>query len=777
MLEKIQNLKRYTQSSVIFNRLKYTYLVVMCIISTSTVYAQSFTQTFDSNLSDFSNNSSADVTYVGSDKTRFSYLASGGEGATLGVSEGRLHLTRMFSDSITPAVFTKTVSGTPSTLYMKFDLEVTSSENKNNVMFFVVGTSGNNNVSPKVIEVHSGIKISTLVGNKFTVSDAYGSATSSAYTGIQTVVLVANNSGSTLTYLSPTGQSETLANDRYDAWVGTTRVLNERTAMMSSASLSRVKMISQAGKSTIFFDNMIFSCPPIKIITDSIPSAKVGMPYSVAIEKIGAISPLWSASGLPQGLTINTATGLISGTPTTFGLHNVNVTVTQGLCSDVKSYVLVVNPDCDMLETPIISASGSTILSPTGSVTLTSSATSGNLWSTGASTQSITVNSAGSYTVRTISGGCTSSVSEPIIITVDSCVVPDKPIISSSASLGLSYTNPTVTLTATAVASEYLWNNGATTQSITVSSAGTFTVQAFNGDCISEVSAPFTVKQRSEYILSACSTTIPLDYTRLGATTFIMGWPINPAIGSYRVQWRKTGSGSSVWIYSPTVAGTKGYYQIQNLLPETDYDIMLYVSCTATNTMAFSNIAQFTTGTLGCSVPTMTASNITSTQATISWPITSSIASYSIGWKTAIGGRWKDVGLGTTVSSYSIKNLLAATDYIYRMRVVCAGDAQDMTRFRYGSLTTLALAAREGIESTNILSINIYPNPSTGLVNISGVEKAIYVVFNSLGQQVVAGELNSETSTLNLSNQANGIYLLKVAANGEVLTKQIVVSK
>jgi type II secretory pathway pseudopilin PulG len=50
----------------------------------------------------------------------------------------------------------------------------------------------------------------------------------------------------------------------------------------------------------------------------------------LAITAVGGMLPLtWSASGLPLGLTINTGTGVITGTPTTAGSRAVVVTITD----------------------------------------------------------------------------------------------------------------------------------------------------------------------------------------------------------------------------------------------------------------------------------------------------------------------------------------------------------------------------------------------------------------------------------------------------------------
>ncbi|HEX3969456.1 MAG TPA: Ig domain-containing protein, partial [Edaphobacter sp.] len=71
----------------------------------------------------------------------------------------------------------------------------------------------------------------------------------------------------------------------------------------------------------------------LAITTSSMPAGTNGSSYSNALQASGGTSPYaWSvtAGTLPAGLSLNQATGLISGTPTTNGTSNFTATVTDG---------------------------------------------------------------------------------------------------------------------------------------------------------------------------------------------------------------------------------------------------------------------------------------------------------------------------------------------------------------------------------------------------------------------------------------------------------------
>ncbi len=197
---------------------------------------------------------------------------------------------------------------------------------------------------------------------------------------------------------------------------------------------------------------------------------------SVTLTSSAATGNTWSTGATTQSITVSTA-----------GTYIVTAG-TAGCTATSAGTTVTINPTPS---TPTIAASGPTTFCAGGSVVLTSSASTGNTWSTGETTQSITVSTAGSYTVSVNSGACPVT-STPTIVTVNS--TPSAPTISASGPLTFC-SGGSVTLTSSA-ATANTWSTGATTQSITVSASGTYSVTVGTTGC-SATSATITVSVNS----------------------------------------------------------------------------------------------------------------------------------------------------------------------------------------------------------------------------------------------------------------------------------------
>lgn len=221
---------------------------------------------------------------------------------------------------------------------------------------------------------------------------------------------------------------------------------------------------------------------------------------SVTLTSSPGTSYLWSTGATSASINV-----------TTSGTYTVQVTNAAG-CQSAASSGTVVTVSAPP-STPTISAGGPTTFCAGGSVTLTSSAGSSYLWSNGATTASINVTTAGTYTVQVTSGGgCLSAASSGTTVTVN--VLPTTPTISAGGSTTFC-AGGSVTLTSSA-GSSYLWSNGATTSSINVTTAGTYTVQVTNANgCQSAASSGTSVTVNA---LPATPTV-----TAGGPTTFCSG--------------------------------------------------------------------------------------------------------------------------------------------------------------------------------------------------------------------------------------------------------------
>lgn len=88
-------------------------------------------------------------------------------------------------------------------------------------------------------------------------------------------------------------------------------------------------------------------------------------------------------------------------------------------------------------------------------------------------------------------------------------------------------------------------------------------------------------------------------------------------------------------------------------------------------------------------------------------------------------------------------------------------------------LPVVGVSANEEVAA----NISIYPNPSTGIIKINNAEGATIEVLNLMGQVVKTVENASAINNIDLSNNANGTYFVRVVKGNEVSTTKINIVK
>ncbi len=83
-----------------------------------------------------------------------------------------------------------------------------------------------------------------------------------------------------------------------------------------------------------------------------------------------------------------------------------------------------------------------------------------------------------------------------------------------------------------------------------------------------------------------------------------------------------------------------------------------------------------------------------------------------------------------------------------------------------------------GIKTNALTEMTLFPNPTTGILNINAVEANSSVeVYNIIGDKVYSGNLSKGNNSLDLSGLANGSYIVKLNSDSQKLTKKVIISK
>jgi hypothetical protein len=209
---------------------------------------------------------------------------------------------------------------------------------------------------------------------------------------------------------------------------------------------------------------------PVKITTASpLPAGKVGVSYSETLTATGGSGQYtWALTkgSLPAGLTLNTATGVISGQPTTAATSSFLIKVTDSLhLSNSAQFSLTINPaivitTTSPLPTGTVGVNYSTTLAAKGGGPYTWAVTQGSLpagltlaSSTGVISGQPTTSGTSNFTIQ-VTGSGQASTTKAFALTINPALVITTSSPLPAGTVGVSYAQ---TVTATGGSGQYSW--------------------------------------------------------------------------------------------------------------------------------------------------------------------------------------------------------------------------------------------------------------------------------------------------------------------------------
>ncbi len=273
-------------------------------------------------------------------------------------------------------------------------------------------------------------------------------------------------------------------------------------------------------------------------------------PLTLTATSAGATSYQWYQNGSPIA-------GQTSSTTIVTGAGTYSVTATSGAsCTSAQSAGYVVqNPTPTK---PVVTPGGPTTFCAGGSVTLQSNSATGIQWYLngnpigGAISQNYVATASGSYTAQLNALGCHSSVSDPVVVTVNP--TPSTPTVTPGGPTTFCAGGAVALTSSSATGNQWYLNGnpigGATGQVYNATASGNYTDVVTENGCASAPSATTTVTVNP---IPATPTITPA-----GSTTFCTTTPLTSSSASGN-QWYLNGNpigGATAQIYNATAAGS-----------------------------------------------------------------------------------------------------------------------------------------------------------------------------------------------------------------------------
>ena len=288
---------------------------------------------------------------------------------------------------------------------------------------------------------------------------------------------------------------------------------------------------------------------------------------------------------------------------------------------------------------------------------------------------------------------------------------------------------------------------------------------------------------------SSCETPTNLSTTNITYNSAVCNWSAVSGAQNYTLQYKAASSSTWSSASSTTLSG---------LSPSTDYNWRVRTNCSSSSS-DYSATQTFTTLAEPCDAPTnLSASNITSSSATVSWSSATNSVDYTLAYRVQ-GGSWSYLTVAGT--SRDLTGLTASTTYEYAVKTNCSSTSSSYSSastFTTTSGTATYCASKgsnssyEWIAAVNVGNISNSTGNNGGYADFTSIQTdleqggaysislspgfsgstyneywKIWIDFNRDGDFSDAGELAFDAGALSSSTVSGTLNVSSSALTGE----------
>ena len=82
-----------------------------------------------------------------------------------------------------------------------------------------------------------------------------------------------------------------------------------------------------------------------------------------------------------------------------------------------------------------------------------------------------------------------------------------------------------------------------------------------------------------------------------------------------------------------------------------------------------------------------------------------------------------------------------------------------------------------GVDEDMTQAVEVYPNPAKDILTVKAENLSNVTVYNMMGQKIMTQDVDDEELTINTSDFESGIYIVRIVADGNEITKKVSVIK